>query len=301
MSLMDKLKKNSTIKETAILAESKFFDEGDKVSTSVPAINVALTGELDGGFGSGLIVFAGPSKHFKTSFTLLMMKAYLDKHKDAIALFYDSEFGSPQSYFESFGIDLNRVLHTPVANIEELKFDIMKQLSEIKRGDKVFIALDSAGNIASKKEVDDALEGKSVADMSRAKQLKSLFRMVTPELTIKQLPMVVVNHTYKEQGLYPKDVVSGGCLVEGTKVKTLNGLKEIQSIKRGDIVLTLDGEKMVTNTWTPETLQFGEPECYEVEFEDGYSVTVSNQHPFLTKDGWIDAEDLTAESVVLKL
>jgi hypothetical protein len=46
--------------------------------------------------------------------------------------------------------------------------------------------------------------------MSRAKQLKSLFRMVTPELTIKQLPMVVVNHTYKEQGLYPKDIVSGG-------------------------------------------------------------------------------------------
>lgn len=301
MSLMDKLKKNSTIKETAILAESKFFDEGDKVSTSVPAINVALTGELDGGFGSGLIVFAGPSKHFKTSFTLLMMKAYLDKHKDAIALFYDSEFGSPQSYFESFGIDLKRVLHTPVANIEELKFDIMKQLSEIKRGDKVFIALDSAGNIASKKEVDDALEGKSVADMSRAKQLKSLFRMVTPELTIKQLPMVVVNHTYKEQGLYPKDIVSGGCLVAGTKVKTLLGLKEIQDISRGDIVLTLDGEKMVTNSWTPETLQFGEPECYEVEFEDGYKVTVSNQHPFLTKDGWIDAEDLTEETVVLKL
>jgi len=61
MSLMDKLKKNSTIKETAILAESKFFEEGDRVSTPVPAINVALSGELDGGYGSGLIVFAGPS------------------------------------------------------------------------------------------------------------------------------------------------------------------------------------------------------------------------------------------------
>jgi preprotein translocase subunit YajC len=301
MSLMDKLKKNSTIKETAILSESKFFDEGDKVVTSVPAINVALTGELDGGFGSGLIVFAGPSKHFKTSFTLLMMKAYLDKHKDAIALFYDSEFGSPQSYFESFGIDLKRVLHTPVANIEELKFDIMKQLSEIKRGDKVFIALDSAGNIASKKEVDDALEGKSVADMTRAKSLKSLFRMITPELTIKQLPMVVVNHTYKEQGLYPKDIVSGGCLVEGTKIVTLGGLKEVQDIQRGDIVMTLDGEKMVTHSWNPETLAEGEPECYEIEFEDGYTVTVSNQHPFLTKTGWVDAEDLSVGDSVLKL
>jgi len=46
--------------------------------------------------------------------------------------------------------------------------------------------------------------------MSRAKQMKSLFRMVTPHLTMKDIPMVVVNHTYKEIGLYPKDIVGGG-------------------------------------------------------------------------------------------
>ena len=46
--------------------------------------------------------------------------------------------------------------------------------------------------------------------MSRAKQLKSLFRMVTPHLTLKDVPMIVVNHTYKEIGLYPKDIVGGG-------------------------------------------------------------------------------------------
>ena len=149
-------------------------------------------------------------KHFKTCFTLLMMKAYLDKYKDAVALFYDSEFGSPQSYFDSFGIDTSRVMHTPVTNIEELKFDIMKQLEGIKRGDHVFIALDSAGNIASKKEVDDAMDGKSVADMTRAKQLKSLFRMVTPHLTMKKIPMVVVNHIYMTQEMFSKAVVSGG-------------------------------------------------------------------------------------------
>ena len=59
-------------------------------------------------------------------------------------------------------------------------------------------------------EVDDAIEGKSVADMTRAKQIKSLFRMVTPHLTIKDIPMVVVNHTYKEIGMFPKDIVGGG-------------------------------------------------------------------------------------------
>jgi RecA/RadA recombinase len=210
MSLLDKLKKNSTIKETEVLNKSKFFQKKDMIQTSVPMINVALSGSLEGGLTPGLTVFAGPSKHFKTAFSLLLAKAYLEKYEDAILLFYDSEFGSPQSYFDSFGIDTGRVLHTPITDIEQLKFDIMSQINNVERGDHVLICIDSVGNLASKKEVDDALEGKSVADMTRAKQMKSLFRMVTPHLTIKDIPMVVVNHTYQEIGLFPKQIVSGG-------------------------------------------------------------------------------------------
>jgi RecA/RadA recombinase len=155
-------------------------------------------------------MWAGPSKHFKTAFSLLMAKAYMDKYPEAVLLFYDSEFGTPVKYFETFQIDMDRVLHTPLTDIEQLKFDIMQQLQEVIRGDKLIIILDSIGNLASKKEVEDALEGKSVADMSRAKQVKSLFRMVTPHLNLKDIPMVVVNHTYKEIGMFPKDIVGGG-------------------------------------------------------------------------------------------
>jgi len=125
-------------------------------------------------------------------------------------LFYDSEFGTPQAYFESFGIDMGRVVHTPITDVEELKFDIAQQLDNIDKGDKVMIIIDSVGNLASKKETQDALDGKSVADMSRAKALKSLFRIVTPHLNLKDIPLIAVNHTYKEIGLFPKDVVSGG-------------------------------------------------------------------------------------------
>ena len=209
-SLLDKLKKNSSIKDSSILSKSKFFTEKDVVPTEVPMINVALSGKLDGGIIPGLTMWAGPSKHFKTAFSLLMAKAYMDKYKDAVLLFYDSEFGTPIKYFETFDIDMDRVLHTPLTDIEQLKFDIMQQLQEVNRGDKLIIILDSIGNLASKKEVEDALEGKSVADMSRAKQVKSLFRMVTPHLNLKDIPMVVVNHTYKEIGMFPKDIVGGG-------------------------------------------------------------------------------------------
>ena len=207
---MDKLQKNSRIKESSQLDKSKLFSNKDMVTTPVPMINVALSGDPDGGLSSGLTVLAGPSKHFKTSFGLLMAAAYLDKYEDAVLLFYDSEFGSPQQYFKSFGIDTSRVLHSPITNVEELKFDLINQLENIERTDKVIIMIDSVGNLASKKELEDAMNEKSVADMSRAKALKGLFRMTTPYLTMRDIPLLAVNHTYQEIGLFPKAVVSGG-------------------------------------------------------------------------------------------
>ena len=210
MSLLDKLKKNSKIEGADILSDSNLYSTKDVCQTSVPMINVALSGSIDGGLTSGLTVLAGPSKHFKTSFGLLMAAAYLKKHEDAVLLFYDSEFGSPQAYFEAFDIDTDRVLHTPVPNVEQLKFDLVSQLEQIERGDKVVIIIDSIGNLASKKELEDALSEKSVADMTRAKALKGLFRMVTPYLTMKNVPLLAINHTYQEIGLFPKAVVSGG-------------------------------------------------------------------------------------------
>jgi RecA/RadA recombinase len=210
MSLINRLIKNSTIKDTSLLTESKIYGKKDIITTSVPMVNVALSGSVDGGLTPGLTVLAGPSKHFKSAFSLLMASAYMKQYPDSVLIFYDSEFGTPQTYFESFGIDMQRVIHTPITDIEELKFDIMKQLNEIARNEKVVIVIDSVGNLASKKEVEDAANEKSVADMSRAKSLKSLFRMVTPHLTLKDIPLIVVNHTYKEIGLYPKDIVGGG-------------------------------------------------------------------------------------------
>jgi len=207
---MDKLKKNSKLSHTEVLSESKFFTEKDMVTTDVPMLNVALSGSVEGGLAPGLTVLAGPSKHFKTSFALMIASAYLKKYSEAVMLFYDSEFGSPQSYFKQFDIDTSRVLHTPITNVEELKFDMIGQLEALDRKDKVIVVIDSVGNLASKKEMEDAINEKSVADMSRAKALKGLFRMTTPYLAMKDIPLLAVNHTYQEIGLFPKAVVSGG-------------------------------------------------------------------------------------------
>jgi RecA/RadA recombinase len=208
-SLLDKLKASGTVKATT-LSDSVIFENKEFVKTDIPIINVALSGQLDGGLSSGLTLICGPSKHFKSNLGLVMVKSYLNQYSDSICLFYDSEFGITPEYIKSHGVDPDRCLHIPIEDIEQLKFDINKRLKEITKKDKVIIFIDSVGNLASKKEVEDADAEKSVADMSRAKGLKSLFRIVTPHLTIKDIPCIVINHVYKTMELYSKDVVSGG-------------------------------------------------------------------------------------------
>jgi len=300
MSLMERLKKNSTIKDTAILTESKFFTTKDLIQTSVPALNVALSGRLDGGLTPGLTVFAGPSKHFKTAFSLLLAKSYLDKYDDAVVLFYDSEFGTPQAYFDTFAIDTSRVIHTPITDIEQLKHDVMSQMNGIERGDHVIVIVDSVGNLASKKEVEDALDGKSVADMTRAKQMKSLFRMVTPHLTIKDIPMVVVNHTYQTMEMFSKAVVSGGTGIyySADNIYIIGRQQE----KTGQ---DLTGYNFIINVEKSRFVREKSKIPVEVSFEGGISkwsglldMAMESGHVIKPSNGWYQRVDMSTGEAI---
>ena len=212
-SLFERLKKSGSIKTAESLSTSAFFNAKDVIPTDLPILNLAFSGELDGGLVSGLTIFAGMSKTFKTLLSLYCLKAYFNKYPDAVCLFFDAEYGVTPEYLTSNGIDTDRVLHIPVEHVEQLKFDIVKRLEEIKRGDKVFILVDSLGALASKKEVDDAIDEKSVSDMSRAKAIRSLLRIITPHLTMKDIPCVIVNHVYQTMEMYSKTVIPGGTSV----------------------------------------------------------------------------------------
>lgn len=281
--LLDKLKKSSKIEYASVLEDSQFFNEKEMVPTVIPALNIALSGELDGGLTDGLLQIAGESKHFKTSFALYLASAFMKKYPEAVLLFYDSEFGSPKEYFKNFDVDTTRVLHCPISNVEELKFDLVNQLENIAREDKVFILVDSIGNLASKKEVDDAKNEKSVADMSRAKQLKSLTRMITPFLTLHQIPCVMVNHVYREIG----------CLAGDTEIKTMRGHVKIKDIKVGDIVLTIQGSQKVVHCFGPKDLSKDGKRFLKLTFDDGSEVKCTDNHLFYNaQKEWIKAGDL---------
>ena len=77
LSLKDRLIKNSTIDLTATLDKSKIFVKKDVIPTAVPMLNTALSGDPDGGLVPGMLMIAGPSRHFKTAFALTMISAFL--------------------------------------------------------------------------------------------------------------------------------------------------------------------------------------------------------------------------------
>jgi RecA/RadA recombinase len=253
------------------------------ITTTIPALNVALSGQLDGGFVPGITLWCGPSKMGKSFFSLLMAKAYMDKYPDAVCIFMDCEFGIPTQYFVKLGIDMDRVVHVPIMNIEEFKFYVMKQLDGLTRNDRVVFVVDSLGNMASVKSQTDAIDGKDKTDMTRAKELRSIFRMITPYLNKLNIPFIAVNHVYLEQG----------CLAENTLVKTTNGTKPISSMKVGDKVYGTSGIQTVDYIYTPDELSTKDKIFLELSFDDGSAVKCTGNHKYLNSNGdWVEAKDL---------
>lgn len=246
---MERIMKNSTVKQTEMLADSVVLQEKPQIPTSVPMMNLALGGKINGGLSAGITTIAGPSRHFKTSFALVMVAGYLDANPEAVCVFLDNEFGAKKSYFEQYGVDINRVIHIPFSDIEEMTFESMKQLNELTEKDDVIFLIDSVGNAASKRELDNALAEKSALDMTRAKSLKAYFRMVTPSLNIKNIPMIVVNHTYQTQEIYSKSIVGGGTGVMYSSntvwIIGKNQLKEKEDITGSKFIIKIEKSRYV--------------------------------------------------------
>lgn len=211
-SLMSRLlKKAGKDSKISILSESHFFDKDVVFRSITPAINMMLAGDFDGGVTPGLYQVVGDSRTFKTNFCVSLVKDFLDADPENIVLFFDSEFGSKSSY-NSFDVDKTRVIHYAMEDIEDLKFKMAQALEEIALGEgKVMIFIDSVSQIASKKEVDNALNENAAADLTRARELNSFFRIITPKLMLKKIPCFFINSYYESiVNQYAEATVKGG-------------------------------------------------------------------------------------------
>lgn len=286
--LLDKLMKAGAVKNADILSDSSFFVMKDCIPTELPILNIAFSGSIDGGLVPGLTIVAGQSKSYKTLLSLYCMKAYFEKYPESVALLYDSEFGITPEYLEMNGIDPTRIIHIPIEHIEQLKFDVVKRLNEIQRGDKVFLMIDSIGSLSSKKEVDDAIDEKSVADMTRAKSIRSLLRIITPHLTMKDIPCLAINHTYQTMEMFSKAVVGGGTSV-------MYSANQVFIITRSQ---EKDGTDLVGYNFTIniEKSRFVKEKSkltFQVKFNEGISkysglmdIALASGHVVKPKNGW---------------
>lgn len=148
--------------------------------------------------------------HHNTNFCLSLVADFLNSDPEAVVLFFDTEFGAAQ-YFDAFNIDKTRVIHIPCENLEEMKFQMVQMIEEISASEKVMIFIDSVSQVASKKEMENALEENSAADLTRAREMNSFFRIITPKLQIRKIPLFAINSFYDSiSNKYAEPTIKGG-------------------------------------------------------------------------------------------
>ena len=209
-TLMDKMLKFSRITQAERLVDSIILNEQMGPPTKIKMLNVAWSGSMSHGPNCGITTIAGRSKHYKSTYASHAMAGFLNAYEDGLILYYNNEFGIKRSYLENCDVDINRVCHIPFTSIEALIEDIVYKLENLTDKDKVMIVVDSISNAATAKEYTDALEQTGKNDMTKAKKVKSLMRLITPSLYMKNIPMIQICHTYLTQDLFAKTVINGG-------------------------------------------------------------------------------------------
>jgi len=212
----------------------------------------------------------------------------------------DTEFSIERSELKDFGIDISEDSFMLIRSnkVEDIKLMMSQFLDELKSQklggneiEPIIVFLDSIGQLASKKEVEDAIDGKNKVDMSRAKAIKSLFRIINADLGYLNIPLVCTNHTYK-------------CFTKDTEVlMSDNSYKNINNVNIGEYVKTLDGDKIVENV-----VDFENSTVMEIILDDGEIMKCTKNHKFLVNEKWsedendscwISAEDLTNSHFIL--
>ncbi len=199
---------------------SEGLDAGDVdsfIDTGSLAFNALLSGSIYGGMPSNKITaIAGEAATGKTFFALGIVKAFLDKNKDAGVIYFESESALTKDLVEARGIDSKRMVVVPVATVQEFRHQSIKVIdkyiehSEDKRKPLMFV-LDSLGMLSTTKEMEDTAEGKETRDMTRSQIVKAAFRVLTLKLGKAKVPMIMTNHTYDVIGsMFPQKEMGGG-------------------------------------------------------------------------------------------
>jgi len=227
----------------------------------------------------------------------------------------DTENALDESWLKPLGVDtsedkLLKVNMAMVDDVARLMSDFVKDyktrfdnVDESERP-KILFVLDSLGMLLTPTDVNQFESGDLKGDMGRKpKALTALVRNCVNMFGEYDIGMVVTNHSYASQDMFdPDDKISGGCLTAGHKVWMADGsAKNIEDICIGDIVVTLDGDIEVA-----ETFAFDDKEVFEIELDTGEIIQATAEHKFLTlhhTNGlvWKTLDELSENDEILRV
>lgn len=249
------------ISKKDIMTIEELDKEKSFISTGIHILDGLLSKSiLKGGIPTNKItIIAGPKQTGKSFLSLNIARNAQLKGYNIVWI--DTEFSIEKSDFEMYGIDATDkdtflLLRTNV--VEKIKMFLTSFLDALQKlkGDgvdvsKTIIFLDSIGMLASEKEKDDVLSLKNKQDMTRAKQIKSLVRLITNDLGYLNIPLVATNHTYLTMDMFPQTIMSGGeglyyaasviLLLSDSKLKT--GQEDEQDLGRSGSIITAKSAK----------------------------------------------------------
>jgi RecA/RadA recombinase len=187
----------------ALLSESALSQVDDWIDTGSYALNAILSGSCYKGTQCGRIFgLCGPSGCGKTLMAMKVVGNFQRKSPDNWAIVFDSEIAVDKQTALGLGADPTRIRHYPINTVKETRNQILKALNIIIENGlhgKFVILIDSLGNLAGDKEVTDAENDKTASDMgTRAKDIKSLLRVLTYRAAKAKTTIIFTNHIYSD-------------------------------------------------------------------------------------------------------
>lgn len=202
----------------ALLSENALSVVDSWIDTGSYALNAIISGSLYKGIPEGRIVgFAGPSGCGKTLMATKIVGNFQKKNPQNWGIVFDSEIALDAATARALGADPDRIKHYPVNSVLGVRNQALMVLNQIiEKGleGRFIIVIDSLGNLGGGKEITDAEEDKTAADMGlRAKDMKSMLRTLTYKAAKAKTTIIFTNHTYDNPAaLFPSVVQnqSGG-------------------------------------------------------------------------------------------
>jgi RecA/RadA recombinase len=189
-----------------------FSDIDDYIPTGNYLLNAQISGSVFGGYpNTRSIGIAGDSGAGKT-FLCLNAVRELQK-KDYFVFYIDTEGAIDRSDYTKFGVDLEKLKYLRMGLISDVKFFINDFIETMRDnpGLKAAIFVDSVGMLDTDKSKRDMDAGKNASDMGlRSKEMRSLFKSFTLELSNLKVPFIFTNHTYASMDQYTPKGMSGG-------------------------------------------------------------------------------------------